>query len=171
MGMKHFKILFAGILILVLPIYSLVSAAVDPNIYLPIVMKGIPPIETLVPSPTATSKPSTTPPPHNTGNITITTIFYDGTGQNEPDEYVQIRNDDTFSIQLQNWTLRDQANHTFYFPNFIMIPGQVCRVYTNQVHPEWCGFSYGSGTAIWNNTGDCAYLRDSAAALVDQYCY
>jgi len=52
-----------------------------------------------------------------------------------------------------------------------MQPGQVCRVYTNEYHPEWCGFSFGSGSAIWNNSGDCAYLRDSEGRLIDTFCY
>jgi hypothetical protein len=29
-----------------------------------------------------------------------------------------------------------------------MQPGQVFRVYTNEYHPEWCGFSYGSGALL-----------------------
>jgi hypothetical protein len=127
------------------------------------------------PTPTNTESPPTptwtTEPPHNTGNVVITTIFYDGSGQNEPDEYVEIRNDDAFPIQLANWTLRDDANHIFTFPSFVIQQGQVCRVYTNQDHPESCGFNYHSGSAIWNNTGDCGYLRDSANTLIDQYCY
>jgi hypothetical protein len=67
--------------------------------------------------------------------------------------------------------LRDEANHVFTFPNYLMEPGQVCRVYTNEYHPEWCGFSYGSGSAIWSNSGDCADLRDSYGDTVDTYCY
>jgi predicted extracellular nuclease len=99
------------------------------------------------------------PPPGTTGNIDITDIFYDGAGGAEPDEYVEIRSDDTQPIQLSGWTLRDVANHAFTFPSYVMQPGQVCRIYTNENHPEWCGFNYGSGSAIWNNGGDTAYLR------------
>jgi hypothetical protein len=105
------------------------------------------------------------------GNIDITNIHFDGAGSREPDEYVEFRNNDSYAIQLQGWTLRDIANHTFTFPSYVMQPGQVCRVYTNEYHPEWCGFSYGSGSAIWNNSGDCAYLRDSGGGSVDTYCY
>ena len=50
----------------------------------------------------------------------------------------------------------------------VMLPGQVCRIYTNEYHPECCGFNYGSGSAIWNNTGDCAYLRDGQSTLIDE---
>lgn len=129
------------------------------------------PSETAPPAPTNTPIPTNTPPPATTGNIQIINIFYDGDGSSEPDEHVDIRNDDSKSIQLQSWTLRDEADHVYTFPSFVIQPGQECRVYTNENHPEWCGFNYGSGSAIWNNTGDCAYLRDGSNALVDEYCY
>jgi hypothetical protein len=109
--------------------------------------------------------------PSPSGVVNITTIFYDGAGSQEPDEYVETKNDDTKPIQLQNWTLSDAANHVFTFPSFVFQPGQVCRVYTNEVHPEWCGFSYGSGSAIWNNSGDTATLRDGNGTVVDSYTY
>lgn len=161
-----------------------VSGGGEMFVYLPLVTKPLPPTATptptatsTLPAPTATATPTATPsatptsPPEPTGTIVITTIFYDGVGSQEPDEYVEIRNDDTLSVQLGGWTLRDQGNHLFTFPSFVIQPGQVCRVYTNEVHPEWCGFSYGSGTAIWNNGGDCADLRNSSDVTVDTYCY
>jgi hypothetical protein len=101
----------------------------------------------------------------------IVDIFYNTAASEEPNEYVEIRNDDTKSIQLQNWTLSDAASHVFTFPSFLMEPGKVCRIYTNEYHPDWCGFSYGSGSAIWNNTGDNATLRDGNGILIDDYSY
>jgi hypothetical protein len=109
--------------------------------------------------------------PVDTGNVVITHIHVDGAGRSEPDEYVEIRNDDSAPIQLSGWTLRDDANHVFTFPSHIMQPGDRCRVYTNEYHSVWCGFSYGSGSAIWNNTGDCAFLRNSLGSPIDTYCY
>ena len=147
------------------------------DVFLPLVMRIVP---TPTPPPTNTPPPptNTPPPPTNTplppattGNVVIVDIFYDGSGHQEPDEHVDIRNDDTQPIQLNGWTLRDEANHVYTFPNFIMEPGQACRIYTNEYHPEWCGFNYGSGSAIWNNGGDCAYLRDGVGTLIDTYCY
>jgi competence protein ComEC len=114
---------------------------------------------------------SPTPTPPITSNVVITTIYYDGAGSLEPDEYVEIRNDNNNPIQLEGWTLRDIANHIYTFPNYAIQPGQVCRIYTNEYHPEWCGFNYGYGSAIWNNTGDCAYLRDNQSNQIDEYCY
>jgi hypothetical protein len=157
----------------------------DFSVYLPLLRK---PVAAPTPTPTATatstpmatatatSTPTATattgPPP--AGNVKIADIFYDGVkGSQEPDEYVEIHNSGSGAVQLEGWTLRDAAStpHVFTFPNFLMQPGQTCRVYTNEFHEAWCGFSYGSGSAIWNNTGDCAYLRDSGGLLVDSYCY
>jgi hypothetical protein len=103
--------------------------------------------------------------------VGITTIHHDGSGTNEPDEYVEFRNGSGAAVELAGWTLRDEAGATFTFPSFLMQPDQICRVYTNEVHADSCSFSFGSGTAIWNNGGDFAYLRDSSGAVIDQYCY
>ena len=132
-----------------------------------------PPPTTEPPPPTTEPPPPTTqPPPIPSGNIVIRDIFYDGVvNSNEPDEYVEIRNDDTNPIQMQNWTLYDVANHTFTFPSYVMQPGEVCRIYTNENHPEWCGFNYGNGSAIWNNSGDTATLKNSIGTLIDEFTY
>jgi hypothetical protein len=138
------------------------------------------PLPSSIPMPTDTSEPSETPVSSSTltpmaeglSQVVISTIFYDGTGQKEPDEYVEIRNNGTSSIQLAGWSLRDKAEHVFIFPSFELASGQVCRVYTNEEHPDWCGFNYRfTGSAIWNNGGDCAYLRDGALNLIEEYCY
>jgi len=151
--------------------------------FLPLIMRQIPPTATPTPSPSPpptstptpapmfTPTPTFTPVPGNTGLVKITSIFYNGVGNKEPDEFVEIKNNDTISIQLQGWTLRDAANHIFVFPNFVISPGQTCRVYTNEYHPEWCGFNYGSNSAIWNNSGDCATIKDAQGNVIDQYCY
>ena len=86
----------------------------------------------------------------------MTFINYDGAGAREPDEYVEIKNFDTNPVQLENWSLQDAANHEFTFSFFKMESGKVCRVYTNEIHTAWCGFSYDSGSVNWNNSGDYA---------------
>ena len=122
-------------------------------------------------TPTNTPIPKDTPEPVPSGDVKITDIHFDGTGIYEPDQYLEIKNFDSKSIQLDGWTVRDLANHLFIFPSFVMESGKVCRVYTNEIHTEWCGFSYGSGSAIWNNGGDCAELRNSGNSVIDTRCY
>lgn len=159
------------------PARSLTGDITGTPLYLPLVIKFPTPTLTFTTTPTRTKTPTATitrTPTLQvkiTGNVQIISIFYDGSGDYEPDEYVVIQNKDANPIQLQNWTLRDIANHIYTFPSFVIQPNQTCRVYTNQSHPETCNFNYGSGTAIWNNSGDTAYLRNSANILIDTYSY
>jgi competence protein ComEC len=152
-------------------------------IYLPVIIRDVVPTPTPTPTPTSTQtitnpppEPTNTPtptnqPPANSGDVDIVSVFFDGSSSQEPDEYVEIENVDTVTIQMASWTLSDAANHVFDFPAFLIQPGQTCRVYTDENHPEWCGFNYGSGSAIWNNSGDTATLKDANGTLVDTYIY
>ncbi len=121
------------------------------------------PIPTQTASPTETASPTATQP--LIANINIIGVVPNGA------EYVEIRNDGNGSAQLINWTLSDDANHIFIFPAYVIQPGQTCRIYTDENHPEWCGFNYASGSPIWNNDGDCATLRNNDNVLIDQFCY
>ncbi len=156
------------------------------RLYLPAVFRVLPPTpvptatatrtptptRTLTPTPTASpTRTPTVTPVLTTGVVRITEIHWLGSGLSQPDEYVEFRNDDVYAIQLRNWALRDDAQHVFQFPNFVMQPGQVCRVYTDEYRPEFCGFSYRSTAAIWNDDGDCAFLRNSLGTPIDTKCY
>jgi hypothetical protein len=94
-----------------------------------------------------------------------------GTEWQEPDEFVEIYNSGTQPIQLEGWSISDNENHLFVFPNFVLGPVQYCRVYTDLYAPWHCGFSYYSPGPIWDDTIDCAYLKDRDGRLVDQFCY
>jgi competence protein ComEC len=143
------------------------------------------PANTATNTPTATPKPptstpratntptATSAPPAGTGDIQITEILFDGAvPRSEADEYVEIKNFDNKVVQLKGWKLQDKdQNHTYTFPLYGMKPGETCRVYTNQNHPEWCGFNWRNGSAIWNNDGDTATLKDSSGKVIDTCSY
>ena len=117
--------------------------------------------------------PSPTHTPALVANIQITFILFDGAVPRvESDEYIQITNQGSSSVNLQGWRLNaGSTGQDFYFPSFLLEPGLSCRIYTNENHPEYCGFSYGSGEALWNNGGDCGYLYDDEGAQVSKDCY
>jgi len=82
------------------------------------------------------------------------------------------RNGGGSPVNLGGWRLNaGDPGQDFGFPGFDLGPGQECRVYTNEYHPESCGFSFGSGKAIWNNKGDCGHLYDNTGAELSTYCY
>jgi hypothetical protein len=116
-----------------------------------------------------------TPYPYGVGESTtavkITRVVYDGAKANEPDEYVEIVNDGTMPVRMDDWTLRDAQNNTFRWDSFSIQPGQTIRVYTDEVHSQWGGFSYHSGRAIWSNKGDVAELHDADGNIVSTFRY
>jgi hypothetical protein len=57
----------------------------------------------------------------------------------------------------------------FTFPSFTLNTGAEVRVYTNRDIPG--SFSFGRGSAIWNNDGDCGYLYDPQGNEVSKKCY
>ncbi len=105
--------------------------------------------------------------------IQISALIFRGVkGVNEPDEYVEIYNAGTQPIDMEGWYLKDQATHRFIFPAYVLEPGQSCRVYTNEIHPDTGGFSFEeSGSGVWNNGGDCAFLFTQAGVLAAEMCY
>lgn len=134
------------------------------------------PTVTPLPQPTNTqaAPPTDTPVPQPApASVVISNIFYDGrVTRVESDEYAQITNQGGSAVNLAGWRLNaGDPGQNFNFPNFDLQPGQSCRVYTNEIHPETCGFSFGSGQAIWNNGGDCGYLYDASGAEVSRRCY
>ena len=118
---------------------------------------------------TATITPTATdpPPPSDTGDVRLTMIFFDDNVPNA-EWYVEIRNFDNKVILLQGWKLHDIGQvHTYTFPTYAMQPDEICRVYSNENHPEWCGFNWENGNPIWNNSGDTATLKDSSGTIID----
>jgi Lamin Tail Domain len=107
-------------------------------------------------------------------DIAITTVRYKGDVKyTQADEYVEIINRGTLPGDISGFVLgADDRGQDFVFPpGTILQPGQRIRVYTNENHPEWGGFNYGSGRPIWNDKGDIAALRDTAGGLVSEYGY
>lgn len=108
-------------------------------------------------------------------NVQITYVFYDGLVYRvESDEYVEITNLGSESQDLAGWVLKDisEGYPSFTFTSYVLAPGQSIRVYTNEIHPEYGGFSFGYGKAIWNNNDpDTAVLRNAQGQEVSRKSY
>jgi hypothetical protein len=104
-------------------------------------------------------------------DVHITFVEYDPPGSDLEGEYVRIENLGGSASDMTDWTLRDEANKVFTFPTFTLEGGAVMQVWTKSGTNTATDLYWGSGSAIWNNTGDCAYLRDNGGTAVDTYCY
>ena len=107
-------------------------------------------------------------PPYQSANagVEITYLHCNGTGQMEPDEYVEIKNRTPSIIDLSGWILHDQgSNHSIQFPsNSKLHPQQKCKIFTNL---EGGCFSFAkTKSAVWNNSGDRAHLKDASGRLI-----
>ncbi len=111
--------------------------------------------------------------PAGVAQVVISTVYYDGrVARVESDEYAEIANVGNAAINIGGWLLNaGDDGQNFRFPSLELGPGTRVRIYTNEIHAESGGYSFGKGQAIWNNKGDCGYLFDSSGTQVDRYCY
>jgi Lamin Tail Domain len=82
-------------------------------------------------------------------------------------EYVVIKNTGRTSRVLTGWTLRDTSNHVYKFGTFRLGAGKTVVVRTGKGTNTASTRYWGSGSYVWNNTGDKAYLRASNGTLAD----
>ena len=110
-----------------------------------------------------------------TPNVKITYILYDGlVPRAESDEYVEITNLGDQPQNLAGWELKDTSEGypSFTFSSYILAPSKSIRVYTNEYHPEWGGFSFEYSRAIWSNSeSDVAVLYDDQDKEVSRKSY
>lgn len=104
----------------------------------------------------------------------ILTVHYEGDdGSQDPnEEWVTIRNVESVSIDFTGCSLEDQVGHTYLFPEgFELAAGAQVRVFSGSGTDSAGSLYWGSGSPIWNNTGDLATLYNNAGHIVDIYSY
>ncbi|MGB5595056.1 MAG: lamin tail domain-containing protein, partial [Crocosphaera sp.] len=91
----------------------------------------------------------------------------------QSDEYIEIRNSGNVAADLSNWKVTSSGKgQIFAFPEGTSLAAnQMIRVYTNEVHQESGGFSFGSKTAIWNDKGDIGKVLDAEGNEVSNFSY
>lgn len=82
-------------------------------------------------------------------------------------EYVVVRNLGSTTKCLTGWTVRDVAAHVYKFGTFCLGGYKSVTLHTGRGTNTAAHRYWGSGNYIWNNTGDKAYLRNSAGTLMD----
>jgi micrococcal nuclease len=86
-------------------------------------------------------------------------------------EWIAVRNEGGRPVDLTGWGVRDEsASHRYEFPDGFRLPaGAAVRIRTGcgpdtATDLHWCV----SGSAVWNNDGDTAFLTDPSGNIVDQ---
>lgn len=100
-------------------------------------------------------------------NVRIGQIRYDAAGDdntNLNDEWVELVNGGSESVELTGWVVKDEsASHRYSLPSgFVLAPGSTVRLHTGCGDDTasllyWCN----QGSAVWNNSGgDTVFLLD-----------
>lgn len=113
-------------------------------------------------------------PPLDEPKVSISHIHFRGAApRTESDEFVEITNSGRGNADISGWRLdADDPGQQFVFPPSTTLPaGQTIRVYTNEIHPESGGYTFGSPRAVWNNRGDLGTLYDADGEVVSTYGY
>lgn len=91
--------------------------------------------------------------------------------QNLNDEWVEVQNTGAAAVDMTDWGVRDESSsHRFTFPaGFALGAGALVRIHSGCGTDSadelfWCT----SGSAIWNNDGDTAFLVDPSGNIVDR---
>lgn len=94
---------------------------------------------------------------------------------NLDDEYLTFKNTCSESIDMTGWTVKDEANHIYNFPDFRLVGGATVTLYTGSGKDTATELYWNSSghtcNAIWNNDGDTLFLRDISGNLVMSYSY
>ena len=125
-------------------------------------------LDPIIPPPPTTT--TTTLP--KTGDLNIISANFDADGYdnaNPNGEWVDIRNDDTVTVDMTGWRLEDEGpNFAYDFPDgFTLAPGVTVRVRVGVGTDTATTLYWGLGSAVWNNSGDTASLFDSSDTLID----
>ena len=135
---------------------------------------------TITNTPTITGTPTITRTPTPTRTLTptlpvcsvcITHIEYDPDGDDLLGEYVSLKNYTSKSVDMTGWMLRDDSRNTYTFPRFTLYAGATVKVWSKWGVNTVTDLYWGSTVPIWNDHGDCAYLRDADNDRIDSLCY
>lgn len=92
--------------------------------------------------------------------------------ENPNGEWIEIANQGDRPIQMQGYSLKDEANHIYTFGNFTVASGATFRLYSGQGQNSATELYWGLvGESVWNNGSDAAFLRDAEGNLVDTFAY
>ena len=122
--------------------------------------------------PTATQTRTPTPTRTLVPGVFIVDIEY--APENPLDEWVQLRNQTGYMIPMQGWTLRDddiRNENIFTFPVFTLDPWVTIKVWTKAGIIDPLNVYWGRTEPVWNDYGDCAYLRNEKFEMMHTVCY
>jgi competence protein ComEC len=109
------------------------------------------------------------------GKLAISSVNADAAGDdgdNLNDEYVVFENTGGETLGLSGWTVSDEADHRYTFPDGVTLPaGETLTLHTGSGTDTESDLYWGSGQPIWNNAGDTVIVTkpDGTEVLREEY--
>ena len=106
------------------------------------------------------------------GGITITNANFVAPSpekENLNEEWVEVANNGTIDENLTGWTIQDQQNHTYAFPDFNLKAGSTVKIHSGAGSNSDEDLYWNRSTSIWNNGGDLATLVDASGVVISSY--
>jgi len=86
------------------------------------------------------------------------------------DQWVEIANEGTGSMNLTGWTLMNMTNQTYSFPaNFALKVDSIVKVHSGEGNSTAADLF--NTTLVWNKKGDTVTLKDATGKIVSEYNY
>jgi hypothetical protein len=137
---------------------------------MPIIVKEATPTATNTQTPTPTLTPTRTPTPKP--DVEIIDIVYDPPGDPLEGEYIEIKNDDSEDIDMEDWRITSEKVGRLYdFPDFTLEEERSVKVWTKRGTDSSRNLYMDKSDPVWNDNRDCAYLKDDNQVEIDKYCY
>lgn len=132
------------------------------------------PTPTATSTPTPTTEPTPVPDGGSTRSLAVVDIHADASGNdhdNLNEEYITFENTGDGALDLSGWTLADEADHVYYFPDVTLEPDETVTVHTGSGSNGDGDLYWGSGSAVWNNGGDTIIVTTDDGTTVIERTY
>ncbi|MFF5147887.1 lamin tail domain-containing protein [Streptomyces sp. NPDC013157] len=110
--------------------------------------------------------------PHH--DVVISKVQYDSPGRDDRStrslnkEWVDVTNTTRRAVNLDHWTLTDEAGHTYTFRHFRLDGRATVRVHTGEGRDSATDVYQDRRAYVWNNDADTATLNNDRDRLVDE---
>jgi len=91
--------------------------------------------------------------------------------ENLNDEFVVFRNSCTYPVSLGGWVIKDRADNTYTFSDFILANKTAVALHTGEGEDNDTDVYWSKNRAIWNNDADVLKAWDGKGNLVLDYEY
>ncbi|MEU2624600.1 lamin tail domain-containing protein [Streptomyces sp. NPDC007157] len=111
--------------------------------------------------------------PHDRA-VVISDVQYDSPGRDDRanwslnKEWVDVTNTSRRAVNLDGWTLSDEAGHTYTFRYFRLDGRSTVRVHTGEGRDRFADVYQDRRNYVWNNDSDTATLRNDHGRFVDE---